>query len=260
MHELYTPLKKRPDLALGAGLMRVQVGALMRSAKALFVTTGSRYRAIETAASFIAPARPLEILPICPNALPVPARRPPGRHRLGLFSTLAVGKSFDAVIDAFDEVVRTHADAELVLIGDLGSPSSAKHRALMQRISQSPAASRITVTGKMPLGAIADAVADLDVYLFPMTMGATTRSGTLPLALGAGLPVVTIDGHETDERFVHGDNIYFAGGLDGASFARAALDILADRALADRLSAGAARLYREQMSWPTITDAILRRV
>jgi hypothetical protein len=57
-----------------------------------------------------------------------------------------------------------------------------------------------------------------------MQTGANTRSSTLPTALGSGVPVVAVDGRETDRAlFCDGDNMLFARALDGAAFAEAAL-------------------------------------
>ena len=47
-----------------------------------------------------------------------------------------------------------------------------------------PGKDRIRVTGRLSLAAVASEIAGLDVYLFPMSTGANTRSGTLPVALG----------------------------------------------------------------------------
>ena len=68
--------------------------------------------------------RPPRVLRVGPNAVPFPPAWDPDGHRIGLFSTLAFGKRFEVVIDAFDEIARTFPDAELVLIGDLGPSDS----------------------------------------------------------------------------------------------------------------------------------------
>ena len=65
-----------------------------------------------------------------------------------------------------------------------------------------------------------------------MHTGANTRSSTLPVALGTGLPVVAIRGVETDDLFIDGVNVLFADRLSGDSFAAAVL------ALAERNASG----------------------
>ena len=106
-------------------------------------------------------------------------------------------------------------------------------------IAAHPARDRIRIAGKQTLSAIAQEVAALDVFLFPMDTGANTRSSTLPLALGSGLPVVAIRGVETDDLFVDRDNIVFAASMAGDSFTAATMQIATDRALAERVSRGA---------------------
>jgi glycosyltransferase involved in cell wall biosynthesis len=259
-HELFTPWQLRPDLAMGAGLTRLQLAMTMGSCSHVFVTTGSRQRLIGPAVAALAPARGLHIMRIGPNALPVPWTSRPSGRRLGLFSTMAVGKRFDVVIEAFEAVTRVHPDAELLLIGDLGPPTGRAGQMLSARLEGSAGRDRIRMTGKLSLGEIANAVASLDVYLFPMDTGANTRSGTLPLALGSGVPVVAVAGVETDPLFVDGENIVFARSLTGAAFADATLDLLADPSRRARVGEEGRRLYERELAWGPIMDGFLNVV
>lgn len=258
LHELFTPWKARPDLAIGAALLRAQLGAVMRSCRPIFVTTQSRARYVAAAAAGLSPPQEILTYRIGSGALPRRSnRRTAAGHRIGLFSTLAVGKLFDVLVEAFEVIAQAHPDAELLLLGDLG-PESVRLRALRKRIESSPVAARIQTPGKLPLEEVARRVASLDLYLFPMSTGANTRSSTLPLALGAGVPVVAIDGVETDPLFVHGENIYFASALTGRAFARAAMEIFGDLDLAERLEAGGRALYERHLTWERIGDSLLQ--
>ncbi|HZL18755.1 MAG TPA: glycosyltransferase family 4 protein [Polyangia bacterium] len=255
MHELAPPWNRRPDLALGAALMRLQLHAMLRSSDALFVTTESRRRLAGISRTDLP-----GVLRVGPNALPLQRPFVPGGHRVGLFSTLAVGKSFEVVVAAFEGILQVYPDAELLLIGDLGPRDGQRFLELEARIAASPGARRIRLTGKLTLAEIAQAVASLDVYLFAMNTGANTRSGTLPLALGSGVPVVAIRGPETDPLFVDRQNVFFAESLSGPAFAEGARQIFADPELAGRLSEGGRRLYRENLSWEKIVDTLLARL
>ena len=178
--------------------------------------------------------------------------------RLGLFSTLASNKRFDLVLGAFEQVWRRHPESELVIIGDLGSRERAPVATFMSAVERHPAREKIRITGKLPLQDVAAEMADLDIYLFPMTTGANTRSSTLPVALGSGLPVVAIRGPETDtDLFRNGENIVFADALTDDAFARAALAILDNPAFAERLSTGARRLYADHLEWERLVDELL---
>jgi glycosyltransferase involved in cell wall biosynthesis len=255
-HEAFTSWNLRPDLAVGSALLRTQFAAVIRASHRQFLTTETRCRDLAGFFNRVGSGPP-GVLRVGPNAVPPSAAWTHGRQRIGLFSTLAFGKKFDVVIEAFDAIGRSFPDAELVLLGDFGPPTGAARKALEGLIAKSALAGRIQVPGKLPLAEIAKIIGTLNVYLFPMDTGANTRSGTLPLALGSGIPVVATRGAETDGVFVDGDNVLFADGLDGPSFARAAIKILSDRALAEKLSAGGQRLYAEHLSWARIVDGLL---
>jgi glycosyltransferase involved in cell wall biosynthesis len=261
-HELFLEFGPRPDILVSAALHRAQILAVARTSDRFFVTTGTRAKAIASLqrAAHVAGRRP-EIFRIGPGALPHARVARPGRIRLGLFSTLASNKRFDLVLDAFERIWRRHPSSELVIVGDLGGRENARFAAFASAVDRHPARAQIRLTGKLTLEEVAAEMAALDVYLFPMTTGANTRSGTLPVALGTGLPVVAIRGPETDADLFHdAENISFADALTGEAFARSALAIIDDPALAARLSAGARRLYDEHLEWEHLVDEILPKL
>jgi hypothetical protein len=258
-HEPFIPVGRRPDLLLGAALQRLQMAALVRACDRVFVTTGNRVPMLGQISGLVGAPAP-GVIRVGANALPVPrtSARDAARPRLGVFSTAAVGKRFDVVLDAFDRIVREVPGAELVLIGDLGDPQLPLVRAVGDSIARHPARERIRVTGRLSLAEVSSELAELDLYLFPMSTGATTRSGTLPAALGSGLPIVAIRGAETDdELFRDGDNVAFAEALTGPAFADAALRLVRDPALKERVTSGALRLYAEHLSWERIVERFL---
>ena len=257
-HELFTEFGPRPDHFARAAIHRLQIMAVARFSNRLFTTTETRAKQLMPfwRAARIK-GRP-SVLRIGPGALPVGRVRREGRCRLGVFSTLAVTKRFDVVISAFDRVWRRHPESELVLIGDIGSPSNPRVAAIHRAVAEHPAANRIRITGKLPLSTIAAEVAELDVYLFPMTTGANTRTSTLPVALGSGVPVVAIQGVETDPGLFHdGENLLFAPAMTGEAFGDTALRIIDDPALAERLSTGGQETYREFLAWNRTGDVLL---
>ena len=144
-----------------------------------------------------------------------------GAKLIGLFSTAAIGKRFDVVLDAFARIAAELPAAELVLMGDLGPPDRANVRAIHDAVARHPARERIRFTGRLSLEEVAREMATLDLYLFPTDTGANTRSSTLPGALfGARIPTVAVRGIETDTLFRDGDNIVFAEELSGPAFAK----------------------------------------
>jgi glycosyltransferase involved in cell wall biosynthesis len=257
-HELYLPWSYRPDLAAGALAMRAQLVALARSVDHLVVSTRSRLADARTFAHLVGAGDIVDCVPIGPNALPTERVPNDGRFDLGMFSTLAVGKHFESVVDAFELVSKEIPRARLLLIGDLGDPAQPRHRRLFERIRAHPAADRIVVTGKLDLRKVSDAIAHLDVFLFPMDVGATTRSGTLPVALGSGIPVVATRGIDTDPIFVPDENVVFAEDLGPRALADAVVRLRGDPALRRAVSEGARALYRSDLDW-TVVGARLAR-
>jgi glycosyltransferase involved in cell wall biosynthesis len=256
-HELYTPWAPRPDKALGAATLRTQLGATMMSCETVFVTTETRRASIEPLVGGMRRSPRLSVLRVGSSATPLPRGSQRSGHALGIFSTLAVGKNFDVVIGAFEQVWRTHPDAELIIVGDLGAPTTASYNRFRARIANSPATDRIRVLGKVSLREAAKAVSQLDGYLFAMDTGANTRSSTLPLPLGAGVPVIALRGPETDALFCHRENVLFADNLDAASFGHAGLELFRDRALRERIAEGGRRLFEEHLSWDKIGDQLV---
>jgi glycosyltransferase involved in cell wall biosynthesis len=275
-HEPFVPWSGRPDLFLGALIQRAQFAALLKICHHTFVTTETRLRYVEPYSSGLGVATP-GVTRIGANALPLPPRVPghgsngsdgnAGMHgpapgpRIGVFSTAGVGKRFDVVLDAFAQIASEVPSADLVLLGDLGPPDRPAVREIRDALGRHPAGARIRVTGRLTLSRIAAEIAGLDVYLFPMNTGANTRSCTLPVALGSGLPVVATFGIETDRSlFRDGENIVMARELSGPAFAEATLRLLRDATLMSRVRAGARELYAAHLSWEQIADVLLAAI
>jgi glycosyltransferase involved in cell wall biosynthesis len=258
-HELHVPWRMRPDLALAALLQRLQFSVLLKSVDRIFVTTSTRAANIAPLCRLLGAAEP-QVLRIGPNALPIEHVHPvdPGPPQIGVFSTAAVGKRFDVILDAFERIATAFPAAELVLIGDLGAPNQPRVAEILNALAKHPFKARIRKTGRLPLAGIAAEVAKLDLYLFPMNTGANTRSGTLPVALGSGVPVVAIRGIETDPLFFLPDkNVVFAEELSGPAFADAALKLLRDPVLRKQVGEGGRQLYDAHMSWKQTADRLL---
>ena len=259
-HELYVPWQTRPDLAVAAALQRLQFSALLKGSDRIFVTTSTRALNLAPLCRLLGVSEP-KVIRVGPNALPM--GRPAARDseafpQIGLFSTAAVGKRFDVVLDAFSRISAEFPQAELVLLGDLGAPDHPRVVEIMNAVSAHPCKGRIRMTGRLPLARIADEIAKLDLYLFPMNTGANTRSGTLPVALGSGVPIVAVRGVETDPLlFRANETVAFAEELSGPAFAEAALQLLRNPVLRRQVSEGGRRLYEEHMSWERIADRLL---
>lgn len=255
-HELFIPWSPRPDSAAGSVAQRLQTAAMVAWSDRIVVTTGDRHAAIRPLARTFRTGMG-DPVPVGSSVEPVRAARAGDHLRIGLFSTLSAEKRFDVVLDAFEVVGARAPDAELVLVGDLDSSGARRSEALRAAIRRHPGAARIVLTGKLTLPEVAARVATLDVFLFPMTCGATSRSSTLPLPLGAGVPVVAIRGPETPAYFSDGENIVFAQALTGPALAGAVQRLVDDPALHARVASGGQALFDHRLTWPRIVDALV---
>jgi glycosyltransferase involved in cell wall biosynthesis len=259
-HELYISFARRPDLMLASVTQRAQLAYLLAHCDRSFVTTESRLKFIEPFCRLLGRPAP-GVLRVGPNALPVPRRERGSGARVGVFSTAAVGKRFDIVLDAFTRVWREFPAAELLIIGDLGSPDARHVRQVIDAVRHHEASNKIRLTGKLPLDDIAREIADLDLYLFPVDTGANTRSGTLPVALGTGLPVVAFDGPETDHSFFRsGENIVLVPELTASAFSDATLRLLRNPSQAAQVGSGARVQYERHLTWDRITEHLLNEL
>jgi len=259
-HELFLSYQPRPDIAVAATSLRLQLGALLKLCDRVFVTTDTRADSIRKACRLLGVPAP-EVVRVGANALPTERCRPrgaPSAPRLGIFSTAAAGKRFDVVLEAFESIARELPAAELVLIGDLGPAAMPLVNQVFEGVARHPARERIRMTGNLSLPEVGREIADLDLYLFPMSTGANTRSSTLPSALGSSLPTIATRGYETDlGLFRDGENIVFARDMSGPAFAEASLRVLRDPTFMARVAEGARRLYDEHLSWAGIVERFL---
>src|SRR6185312_5506489 len=228
-HELFNRWQARPDLIAAALLQRAQFVTLLKTSHQVFVTTASRAALIAPACRLLRVPAP-RVIRVGPNAVPLAAPRGPSDPgwnsgpRIGFFSTVTYGKRFDIVLETFARVARELPAAELVILGDLGPPNEPRVAAVLAAVEANPARTRIRITGKLALRDIAAEVAKLDLYLFPMDTGANTRSGTIPVALGSGVPVVAVRGVDTDDGFFRDDeNVAFARALTAEAFTETSL-------------------------------------
>jgi glycosyltransferase involved in cell wall biosynthesis len=240
--------------------MHLQLAAIMLIANRLLVTVERRATEIDWIAKTLRRQDRVGIVRVGPGALPRPRAPQNGRLRLGTFSTLGRDKRFEVLLDCFERVRARRPEAELVILGDLGDATLPHVRAFHEAVSKHPGRDHIHLRGKQQLDDIARELALLDVYLFPMFTGANTRSSTLPVALGTGLPVVAVKGVETDALFVDGENVLFADGMSGDSFAAAVLALAERDGLAERISRGALALYQAHLSWERIGDQFLAEI
>lgn len=169
-----------------------------------------------------------------------PADRAAARRAVGLPGDgplcLYVGrldreKNVEFLLDAFDRMAAREAGVRLALVG-----RGIREAALRRHAARLSAASRIHFLGGVPPEATPRYYQAADLFLFAST---TETQGLAVLeAMAVGCPVVAVRAPGVEEAVVDG-----VGGLlvaeDREAFAAAALEVLADPGLADKLAAGA---------------------
>ncbi|MBI4011567.1 MAG: glycosyltransferase [Candidatus Rokubacteria bacterium] len=140
-------------------------------------------------------------------------------------------KNLPFLLDAFERVAARQPGAELVLVG-----RGTQEAALRRRAARLRAAGRVRFVGGVPLDAVVRYYQAADLFLFAST---TETQGLAVLeAMAVGLPVVAVRAAGVEEAVLDG-----VSGLlvpeEGEAFAAAALEVLGDPGLADKLSSGA---------------------
>jgi len=180
------------------------------------------------------------------------ARRLSLRNELGLecrhFVFIFVGrlvqeKGLFELLLAFEQVLRRHPHARLVLVGDIGShePDQSSKRRLLEQIDQSTAREALFRTGYR--SDIPELLRSSDAYIFP-----SWREGmpvSLLEAMAMELPVVATDIPGCREEVLDGETGLVVSPRDSAALAQAMEKLINDPANA-RLMGKAARRRVEQ--------------
>jgi glycosyltransferase involved in cell wall biosynthesis len=168
-------------------------------------------------------------------------------------------KAQDRLIQIFAEHIAPHdPDATLTLVGD--GPDKAAYAALASELG---VASRVIMTGEVPYSRIADFYRHATAFLH--TSLSETFGNVLSEALWCGTPTVAFaDGMGVSSQIVHGHSgILIEPGRNrhddesaNAAFGRAALSLIRDPALADRIGHAAAQRARARCS-PRVVQEML---
>ncbi len=181
----------------------------------------------------------------------------PGQPYLVYVGGISPHKNVGLLVDAFAEVARAHPDARLLVVGDdRDDPFLSSAASVRQRIEDSPAHGRITLTGFVPDndlvalygGAVATVLPSLGEG-FGLTAAESAACGTPVVAAAVG-GLRTI--------VAHGGTGFLVDGRDPAVFAHYTEEILDSPRLAGELSTAAAH-RAGGYTWST-TAGRLRRL
>lgn len=211
------------------------------------------------------------LVPLAPNVPDLgPAPRTETRRRLGVPDDAEVVAFFGFVHPV--KGIRYLAEAlarlrvegrdrlHLLVVGGFTSLALPEDEAqafraeLLGQIEAAGVAEHVTVTGHLPEKEVSAALHAADLAAFPLTAGATTKSGALLSAFAHGLPTVVTRADPPDPELVDGETVVVAPTVrDGAALADALRRLLDDPALRLRVAAGGEALGAAR-SWERIAE------
>jgi len=249
VHESWIELRDWRTTLMG-GYQRAQLRSLLLCADRVLVAT-------EALAAEI--GRETVHVPVGSNITPSGLTPAAARTRLGLGDELVVAlfgtghpsRALDHVEAAIAALAAAAAPGgvRVLNLGD-GAPALAARDGV-----------RIETPGRLGEDELSLRLSAAHLCLLPFTDGVSTRRTTLMAALAHGVPVLGVHGTATDTVLTCDPQVLMltAAG-DRCAFARAAVDLAADRsALGARGEAGR-RLYEERFDWPVIARLVAQAV
>jgi glycosyltransferase involved in cell wall biosynthesis len=249
-------------------------GTLLRDSSRIIVLS-ERHRRILSQVSPLADQKCVLIPP--PSNMAVTATAPARcraemRRKYGLpddtfvisyLGYLHAGKGLDTLLRAFQQVAQERADVRLMLMGGTIDSASGNPTTYVQELQtlarQLGIADKLLWTGAY--SGISDEASQLltssDLCVLPFANGVNLNNSSFASVATHALPVITTRSLETEEQFVHADNVYLCAPQDPAALAGAMRTLLADAALRQRLSSGIERMTAEWFSWDRALDKTL---
>jgi len=204
------------------------------------------------------PRSRVETLPVGSNIPLLPADRDQERRRLGIAPDVPVlvvfggthpSRLFDWIETASRRLFEAGVEHRILRIGPDGEEVG-------RRLGGLPVIER----GILSPDEVSRTLRCGDIFLSPISDGASSRRGSLLAGLQHGLACLTTRGFSTDESFLeHGSGgeqaLEFAS--DKADFARRCLDLVRDRGRAVEMGTRASSFYQANFSWESIADRYL---
>ncbi len=164
-------------------------------------------------------------------------------------------KGIDVAVAAFSRVVERLPEAGLIVVGGPSGPSGLSElKRLRAAVAERGLDGSVEFRRPLPHSDLADLYRAADLLTLP------SRSESFGLvaaeAQACGLPVVAAKVGGLPHVVSHGESGLLVEGWEPADHAEAMLNVLEDRALAGRLSAGAV-VWSERFSWEATTNRYL---
>lgn len=174
----------------------------------------------------------------------------PERKVILLIGYFRPSKNFELVVDALPSIVSRCPEAVLLLAGKVRGNEHIDYRdMLLNRIANSPVREHIYLArGQLPQDVFDLLMSAADVVVLPYRI--TSQSGILAHCLAFGRPVV-VSANPAMNQIMQRCRAGLTCKTD-EEFVEAICRILADRDLAQQMSAAALRYVKEEIGWPHI--------
>ncbi len=164
-----------------------------------------------------------------------------GEIVVGFIGRLHTTKGVPLLLDAFEQLRRENARLKLLLVGP------GPLRPVIEELARASSGA-ITLLGPQPFDKVASLLNALDVFAFPSKGEAFGIS--LLEAMACGLPSVAFGRWGVKELIADGETGLLAGGP--ADFCDKLRQLVADRALRERLGQAARKSVEARFSWPHV--------
>lgn len=251
-HEVFTPVIDL-KFAVMTTWQRAQLFALGRTADCIFLSIEAWKRRL----AWWFPRTPLVHLPVGSNVPVAEINSVEARSRLGIdpeqvvlgvFGTAHPSRMLRLMRDAAERVRAAGHNAVVLYVG----PDDALVKRVLNGIPMI-AAGRVSATE------VSWRFAAMDLYLAAFLDGVSTRRTTLMTGLQHGIPTIGTSGELTDGvlRAAHDDALVLVDVATPEHFAHAALRLLGDPELRDRIGARGRELYEREFDWPGIARRLV---
>jgi glycosyltransferase involved in cell wall biosynthesis len=245
VHEAWVPMIDWRSTLMGLW-QRVQLRTLACLADCVMTSTEALAREIKCGAVHA---------PIATNITPVPLSRAAARDRLDLGEKLAIAlfgrshpsRALDYAEASITALAGAHGAERLVVL-NLGADAPSL---------QVSTAVEVRSPGRQTEAELSLGLSASDVILLPFTDGVSTRRGTLMAALAHGVPVIGLNGHNTDAMLAAATGaLVLTPAGDRAAFARAAVELTRDPVRMRAIGAAGRRLYESRFDWPLLAQRV----
>lgn len=171
---------------------------------------------------------------------------PDGIPVLGVFGGLHPSRLFEWIVAASRHLAANGIDHRILRIGPDGEE-------VARRLAGAP----LVDLGILDADKVSRALSCCDVFLSPISDGASSRRGSLLAGLGHGLPCISTLGASSDEIFRQAAQTAFVAADGMEDFARHCQSLCLDSELRLRLARDAQAFHDRTFSWNSIASKLL---